>query len=51
VEEYASMNPFINYRYNQVNLTAVSSMDGRRIEIQYRIPMDKLPQTLGKEIQ
>ncbi len=51
VEEYASMNPFINYRYNQVNFTAVSSMDGRRIEIQYRIPMDKLPQTLGKEIQ
>jgi ABC-2 type transport system permease protein len=51
VEEYSNMNPFINYRYDPVNFSAVSSADGSRIEIQYTIPKDKLPETLKNEIQ
>jgi ABC-2 type transport system permease protein len=51
VEEYSSMNPFMNYRHDQVKFSAVSSSDGSRIEIQYTIPMDKLPEPLKNEIQ
>lgn len=51
VEEYSNMNPFIDYTYDQVNFSAVSLSDGSRIEIQYTIPKDKLPETLKNEIQ
>jgi ABC-2 type transport system permease protein len=51
VEEYSNMNPFIGYRYDPVNFSAVSSSDGSKIEIQYTISKDKLPETLKNEIQ
>ncbi|RKD29454.1 DUF6449 domain-containing protein [Lacrimispora algidixylanolytica] len=51
VEEYSNMNPFIDYRYDPVNFSAVSTSDGSKIEIQYTIPKDKLPETLKNEIQ
>lgn len=51
MEEYSSINPFIDNRNDLISFTAVSSSEGGKIEIQYRISLKDLPDSMGSEIQ
>ncbi|GLB26414.1 hypothetical protein LXJ15735_26550 [Lacrimispora xylanolytica] len=51
LEEYSSMNPFTDSEYASYIFSAVTFSGGNRIEIQYTIPRNKLPDFLKNELQ